>query len=187
MKREDLTKLGLSDDAQIDAIMKLHGSDIEGHKTKITELQGQYDGASAQLTEANKAIESFKALKPEELQKAADDWKTKYEQAQQESAAQLSAVKFDHALDSALGGVKAKNPKAVKALLDMDTLKKAYDEKTGTIIGFEEHIKPVKTENEYLFESANPPPRIVAGGNSQPVVTDPIIDAFRKGAGLKTE
>ena len=36
MKREDLKALELSDEA-IDAVMKLHGKDIEDHKAKLAE------------------------------------------------------------------------------------------------------------------------------------------------------
>lgn len=188
MRREDLKKLlgENATDETIEAIMKLHGADIETHKTNLTNLQTQLDTVNTQLSDANKQIESFKNMKPEELQKAADDWKAKFEQVQSDSAKQLAQVKFEHALESALTGAKAKNPKAVKALLDMEVLQKAYDEKTNSIVNFDEHIKPVREANDYLFESsAPPPPVIVKGGNNQPVVTDAFEAALWKGAGIK--
>ena len=189
MKREDLKKL-LGDSATdevIDKIMGLHGADIETHKTKVTDLQTQFDAANVQLTEANKQIEDFKGLDVEGVKKAADEWKTKYETAQTESAAQLAQVKFDHALESALTGVKAKNPKAVRALLDLEVLKKAYDEKTESIIGFDEHLKPVKEQNDYLFSDGKEPPKIVTGGHSQPITGNAFTDAARRGAQLPLE
>jgi predicted phage tail protein len=187
VKREDLKKLlgESATDEVIDKIMTWNGADIELHKTKVTELQGQVDAANKQLTEANTAIEGFKKLNPEQLQKAADEWKTKYETAQTEAANQLAQIKFDHALDGALTGAKAKNPKAVKALLDMEILRKAYDEKTGAIVGFDEHLKPVKEANDYLFTSEKPTPEIVLGGNNQTVITDKFEAAMLRGAGLK--
>jgi len=97
----------------------------------------------------------------------------------------VESLKFDHALDGALTTAKAKNPKAVKALLDMDVLRKAYDEKTGTIVNFDEHLKPVKEQNDYLFEGDKPTPRIVAGGRNQPITTDAFEAALMKGAGIK--
>jgi hypothetical protein len=186
MKREDLKKLlgDAATDEVLDSIMGMNGTDIEQYKTKATDLQTQLDAANGQLTEANTAIEGFKKLNPEELQKAADEWKTKFETAQTEAQEQLSQVKFDHALDSALATAKAKNPKAVKALLDMDVLRKAYDEKTGAIVNFDEHLKPVKEKETYLFESDKPTPKIVTGGNNRTIQTDAVVDAMRKGAGL---
>jgi hypothetical protein len=165
----------------------LHGSDIESHKTKVTDLTTQLETAQGQLTEANTTIEGFKKLKPEELQAAADDYKAKWEQAQTDAKTQLAQVKFEHALESALTGAKAKNPKAVKALLDMEVLQKAYDEKTGTIVNFDTHLKPVKEANDYLFEGETKPPVIVKGGGNKPVHMDPLEAGLLKGAKLAPE
>src|SRR5687767_3506822 len=96
MKREDLKKLhgDSATDDLLDKIMGLHGSDIESHKTKVTDLTTQLETAQGQLTEANTTIEGFKKLKPEELQAAADDYKAKWEQAQTDAKTQLAQVKF---------------------------------------------------------------------------------------------
>ncbi len=180
MKREDLKKLNLTDE-QIDSIMSLHGADIESHKTKATDLQAQLDAVNGQLTEANTTIEGFKKLKPEELQAAADEWKTKYETAQTEAANALAQVKFDHALESALTGAKAKNVKAVQALLNREGLKLKDD---GTLEGLDAQLTEIKKANDYLFEPDKPTPKIVTGGNNQPVTTNAFVAAARKGAQL---
>lgn len=182
MKRDDLKALGLSDE-HIETIMKMHGTVVEANKTKLTELQGQVDNTAAQLTEANAQIEKFKGMKPEEIQKAADDYKLQLEQAQAEHAAQLSELKFGHALDGALATAKAKNPKAVKALLDMDALKKAYDENTGVIVNFEEHLKPIKTENDYLFADAKEI-KVITSTNNKSLNADAFETGLLKGAKL---
>jgi hypothetical protein len=93
-------------------------------------------------------------------------------------------LKFDHALDGALSGAKAKNPKAVKALLSSDALK--YNEADGSIVGLNEQLEKIKSENDYLFADAKEPPKIIAGGNNQSVVGDLQLEAMRKGAGLPT-
>jgi hypothetical protein len=184
MKREDLKKL-LGDsatDEAIDKIMSLHGADVESHKGKLTTAQTEIDGLKGQLTEASAAIEGFKKLNPEQLQAAADDWKAKAEQAQTDAAAQVATLKFDHALESALTGAKARNPKAVTALLSRDALKLQDD---GSILGLKEQLETIQKDNDYLFESDKPEPRVVAGGNNQPVITDAFEAAMWKGAGLK--
>lgn len=186
MKRDELKKL-LGDSATdevIGKIMDMHGADIEAHKKSATDLQAQFDTVNQQLTDANKQIEDFKGMNIDEIKKAADDYKAQFEKAQTDHATQMQDLKFEHALDGALVTAKAKNPKAVKALLDMDVLKKAYDEKTDTIVNFDEHLKPVKTANDYLFESDKPLPKIITGTNNKTISTDAMTDAMRKGAGL---
>lgn len=182
MKREELKALGLTDEV-IESVMTMNGKDITKHQTAAQTAQTTLETLQGQLTEANKQIEGFKNMDVDSIKKAADDYKTKWEQAQTDAAAQIAAVKFDHALESALTGAKAKNPKAVKALLSSDLLKLQDD---GTIAGLKEQLEKIQTDNDYLFESAEKPPVIVKGGNNQSVVTDAFEDAMRKGANLTT-
>lgn len=183
MNKKDLIDLGIPEDVA-EKVIIVHGKDIESHKAKVSALQAENDGLKSQVTEANTTIESFKAMKPEELKAAADDWKVKAEKAQTEAAAQMAALKFDHALESALNGAKVKNAKAVQALLSKDALK--YNETDGSIIGLSEQLEKIKSENDYLFADTTPPPQIVTGGKSKSVLNDPQLDAMRKGAGLPT-
>jgi predicted nucleic acid-binding Zn-ribbon protein len=184
MKREELIKLGIAEEL-VDKIMALHGSDIESHKGKLTTSQAEIDGLKKQLTEANTTIEGFKKLDVDGIKAAADEWKAKAEAAQAEATKQVAALKFDHALDGALGTAKAKNAKAVKALLAMDALK--LNEADGSILGLKEQLEKIKTDNDFLFESDQPTPKIVTGGNPTSTISDPMIQAARKAAGLKVE
>jgi hypothetical protein len=180
MKREDLKKLELSDEA-IDKIMALHGADIEANKAKVAALETESAALKGQVAEANKEIEGFKKLDPEGVKKAADEWKAKFEQAQTESAAQMAALKFDHALEGALTSAKAKNVRAVRALLKADDLKLAED---GSLVGLKDQLEKIKSENDYLFDSDTPTPKIVTGGNSKTVIGDSVVASARKAAGL---
>ncbi len=183
MKREDLKALELSDDV-IEKVMSMHGKGIESLKSNLTTLQAETDGLKTQLTEAGAQIEKFKGMDIDGIKAAADDWKAKAEKAQTDAAAQLAAVKFDHALESALTGAKAKNAKAIQALLSTDALKDA----NGEFIAerFNEQLEKIKSENDYLFADAKPIPELILGGNNQSVVGDAFNDAMRKGAGLAT-
>jgi len=164
--------------------MALHGQDIEKHKAAVATAQAEIDGLKKQLEEANAAIESFKQLDVDAIKAAADEWKAKAEQAQKDAQAQIQQLKFEHALDQALAGAKAKNVKAVRALLQMDALK--LNEADGSIVGLKEQLEKLQSEADYLFESDQPAPKVVAGGNNQSVMnTDPFIAAFKRGAGLK--
>ena len=199
MNKKDLEKLGLTTEALekaglkpevLDQIIVEHGKDIESHKGKITSAEAERDALKAQLTEANTTIEGFKKLKPEELQKAADEWKAKAEQATADAQNQISGLKFDHALDAALASAKARNATAVKALLKTQDLKLAED---GSIVGLNEQLTKVKTENDFLFEAdaagnegdkTTKTPKIVAGTKPGAQIGDAVINAARKAAGL---
>ena len=183
MKREDLKALGLSDE-HIDKIMALNGQDIEKQKGSLVTLQTEADGLKKQLEEAGVTIEGFKKLDIAAIQTAADEWKTKAEQAQKDAADQVARLRFDHALDGALSGAKARNPKAVRALLNLDGLK--LNEADNSIAGLKEQIEKIQTENDFLFESSEKTPTIVKGGTNQPVMSDPVILAARQAAGLST-
>jgi predicted nucleic acid-binding Zn-ribbon protein len=163
MKRDDLIKLEIAEEL-VDKIMALHGKSVEKHKADFAAATTELDGLKTQLSEANSAIEGFKKLDIDGVKAAADEWKAKAEQAQADAVAQISKLKFDHALDGALTGAKAKNLTAVKALLKADDLKLSED---GTIIGLEDQLKKIQSENDFLFESENPPPKVVAGGKAK--------------------
>lgn len=180
MKKQDLIELGIAEDVA-EKIFALHGKDITKHQTAAETAKAEADTLKAQLAEASKQIEGFKGLDIEGVKKAADDWKAKAEQAQKEAAEQIAQVKFDHALESALSGAKAKNVKAVQALLNKDGLKLNDD---GTIIGLNEQLEKIKSENDYLFADAKPIPEVVLGGHSKSVLGDAMADAARKAAGL---
>ena len=180
MKREDLKVLELADE-QIDAIMKLYGKSVETHKTQLTEAEKQVQALQGQLEEATKAIEGFKELDVDGIKAAADEWKSKAEQAKAEAAAEIEKLKFDHALEGALTEAKAKNPKAVKALLNFENLKLAEG---GKIVDLDDQLTVIKEENDYLFESDQPAPKIVLGGKGKTKVTDSMVAAARTAAGL---
>lgn len=184
MKREDLKTLDLPDET-IDAIMKLHGKDVEIHKSQLVEAEKQAGALQGQLDEANKAIEGFRVLDVDGIKAAADDWKTKAEQAKTEAAEAIQKLKFDHALESALAQAKAKNPKAVKALLDPAGMK--LNEADGSVVGLAEQLEKVKSENDYLFDSEKQALKIVAGASGKAVNLDSVAVAARKAAGLPTE
>ena len=184
MKKEDLIALGIADDVA-DKVFALHGKGLEPFKTQLSTIETERDGLKTQLTEASTAIEGFKKLDVDAIKAAADDYKAKFEKAQTDSTAQLASLKFDHALESALTGAKARNPKAVQALLNRELLK--LNDADGSIVGLSEQIETIKKDNDYLFADTKEPPKIVAGGKSQSVLGDPMMDAVRKAAGLPVE
>ena len=167
MKTDFLKGLNLSQEV-IDKIMAENGKDIaveQKKAEKITQERDSYklkaESLETQVNDANAEIQKFKDMDIDGIKQAADDWKTKAEKAKSDADAQISEMKFDYALTAALTGAKARNSKAVKALLDMDGLKL----NDGKIIGLDEQLSQIKEENSFLFESDEPAPTIVKGTN----------------------
>src|SRR5690606_24948682 len=69
-------------------------------------------------------------------------------QIQQEYEQKMQKQAFDFALERALVSAKARNPKAVKALLDTEAIKLDGDK----LLGLEEQLEKLKESDPYLFE-----------------------------------
>ncbi len=96
----------------------------------------------------------------------------------QELRQELACAKFDGALEVALMKSGAKNTKAVRALLDTESL----ELKDGVLSGFSEQIAKVRSQNGYLFDS---PVRATALSQGEPAMReDPFISAAKKAAGV---
>lgn len=167
MKTEFLKSLNLSQEV-IDKIMAENGKDIAVEQKKAEKAIQERDSyklkaesLETQVNDANTEIQKFKDMDIDGIKKAADDWKETAEKAKADADKQISQMKFDYALSAALTGAKAKNAKAVKALLDMDGLK--FND--GKIVGLDEQLAQIKADNDYLFESDEPAPEFVKGTN----------------------
>lgn len=165
MKREFLKGLGLTDEV-IEQIMAEHGKAVHAEQAKgaekdgkITALETEREGMQARLAEANRQLEGYDP-----------EWKTKAEAAEQEANKKIEQMQFDYALEAALSGARAKNAKAVRALLNLDGLKLSE----GQVIGLKEQLEEIRQENDFLFESDKPVPEIVLPGN--PPVPDKAPD-----------
>lgn len=187
MKREFLQNIKIGDQPLtkeiIDAIMDENGKDIEAAKKPFAD----YDTLKTQLADANKAIEDFKGLDIDGVKKAADDWKAKYEQAEKDAAAKIADMQFDGLLTGAVSAAKGKNAKAIRALLDVDTLKASKNQEADIKTALEALAK----DNGYLFDTEPVPPPIGAPGTGTQHIGNtkytPEVNAIRAAAGLKTE
>ena len=133
-----------------------------------------------QIAERDKQLEELKKVDSAGLQAEITKLQSENKTAKDTYEKQLNDMKFGHALDSALTGAKAKNSKAVKALLESDKLKLNED---GSIIGLDEQIKKLKADADYLFESEDGVPQII-GGTPGAVFGSQTDVALRAAAGL---
>lgn len=110
---------------------------------------------NAQLGERDKQLEGLKKVDAEGLQQQIKNLQEENKRAKNTYDEQLNKIKFEHAIDAALTGAKARNTKAVSALLDRETI----TFKDGKLSGLDEQLKTLKKDNAYLFEEdkANDP------------------------------
>ena len=193
MKREFLKSIeGLTDEA-IDKIMAEAGKDVEATKAKadktqeIENLKSQLSEKDKLIEEANVQIENFKGMDVEGTKKAADEWKTKFEQAAAEAKTKeteyqqkLQEQAYDFKLNETVSNLKFPNELTKNAFVNELKAKKLPLE-GDKLLGFDDYIKEVGEKNPGLFvtEEApkDPTPEVVlkpTGGQQ----TDPMAFNF---------
>ena len=115
---------------------------------------------------------------------AASLWEEKYNQAVKDHEAKLADMAFDRKLEDAITGAKGKNAKAIKALLDVDTLKASKNQDAD----IKAAMDALQKDSGYLFgDVGNPPPYSPGAGTGGVGGTaDGVTAAFAKlNPGLK--
>lgn len=157
MTRKQLEDLGLTKE-QVDSVMKINGDDIENAKgtaaTEIKNLQTEVEGLKTQVGDRDKQLETLKASAGDnaDLKKQIEDLQTENATAKASHESELNQLKIDFAVEKALTGAKAKNIKAVKALLELGEAKL---DKDGNVKGLAEQIEKLTTgdDTKFLFEA----------------------------------
>lgn len=157
MTRKQLEDLGLTKE-QADSVMKINGDDIENAKgtasTEIKNLQTEVEGLKTQVGDRDKQLETLKASAGDnaDLKKKIEDLQTENATAKATHESELNQLKIDFAVEKALTGAKAKNIKAVKALLELGEAKL---DKDGNVKGLDEQIEKLRSgdDTKFLFEA----------------------------------
>lgn len=116
-------------------------------KGKLTEAEQNLATANSTIKQLQDAVKKFDGVDVGALQQSVKDMQKKYD----EDTAQL---KLNNAIDLSLIAATAKNPKAVKSLLDLSIIKLDGDK----LIGVEEQLKALRKSDAYLFADADPVP-----------------------------
>lgn len=149
MKRKFLEDLGLEKE-DIDSIMAENGKDVEKAKADYEDVKAQLETATATITDLKK-----NNVDNEKLQNKVTEYETEIAKLKDEAAKK----DFNYRLEDALKGSKAKNLKALKALLDMDKVKLEGDKFTG----LEEQLTALKESDAYLFDAEEQQPPQLGG------------------------
>ncbi len=119
--------------------------------TQNTTLQEQAKEHAKQLEDLEKLAGDSDAMKKQiaELQAANKQAKEEYEE-------RISTIRVNHEIDKALSNAKAKNAKAVKALLDLDAME--WDEDKGKLTGLSKQLQKLQEseDSKFLFDITDP-------------------------------
>ena len=128
---------------------KIYTTNLENVDVRYNKLQEQ----KKQLEEASKNYE--KQLKDltknnadvEALNKLVEQLQLSNKELEDNHSKEMYNLQFNFALENALNSAKSKNNKALKALLNMDSIK--YQE--GKLEGLQEQIEALQKDASYLF------------------------------------
>lgn len=123
-------------------------------KARFDEVNEQKNEYKKMVDERDKQLEQLKekAKGHDELTAKLTELEAQNKQTKEEYEGKMAELKKNTAIDLALAKQKAKNVKAVKALLDMG--KVSLDGEN--LIGLEEQLKALKESDPYLFGDAKP-------------------------------
>lgn len=135
-------------------------------KEKFDRTETQANTLQAQLTQRDTDIEELKKVDGKGLQSKIAELQTKYDTDTKELSGKLQTQTLNSKIDLALLGAKAKNTKAVRALLDAESIKLDGD----NVLGLTDQLAKIQTDNPYLFGETTPgnPPAPVAGSPAKP-------------------
>ena len=177
MKKEDFLKLGFSEedakkaaDASAEElksyIPKARFDEVNTEKKKLETTVADRDKQLETLKNSTGDVEAMK----KQIETLQADNKTKDEQ----HAAEIKQLKVDAAVSAALTAAKAKNEKAVKALLELDPEKiELLDD--GTIKGLDDQIKKLveAEDTKFLFNTETKKTKIKGANPGETGKEDP--------------
>ena len=180
MKREDIAKIfeGATDE-QINAVLDINSKDIGSAKKK---LEIERDKYKDQLETAQNSLKEFEGVDVNELQSKIKTLTSDLETKDTEYQQKIADMEFNSVLDGAISKSGAKYTKAVKALLDLDTLKTSKNQAEDITKALDE----IKKDNDYMFTSDEPFKNPVYKTDTNNGKGDPM-EAIRSAMGLPAE
>ena len=196
MRRDFLKSLGIEDKEIIDKILDENSADIGRAKGDLENTKNELEKAKSDLS---KKIAEFDDLK--EQTKDYEDMASKIKQLDLDNAqliadkkqlemerdAKVAEILKTHAIENSVRDAKAKNTKAVMALLDVEKI--TY--KDGQLSGISEQLETLKSgeDTSFLFGEITKPPAGTqvnnppAGVTSNPPTSKTLAEAIAKSLG----
>ena len=142
-------------------------------KREYNEVAEAKKKLEADIAERDKQLEQLKAAagSNEELKAQIEELQKANREAAEHWQAKVAQMQLDFAIEKALTAAKAKNAKAVKALLDMEKVKLDGDK----LLGLDDQLKEIQKSDPYLFGETT-----IGGGTNPPGAGDPEVNPWKK-------
>ena len=121
-------------------------------ETATARLTKELEDAKATIKKRDSQLEELKNSSGdlETLKQKVADLQTANKEASEKYEAELKQIKLDNAIENAITNSKAKNSKAVRALLDLASAE--LDEK-GAVKGLDKQLEALMQSDAYLFNA----------------------------------
>lgn len=126
----------------------------ENYRTKVDydKIAGQRDEYKASLDTVNAKLKEFEGVNVEDLKGQIATLQGDLQKKDAEYAAKEADRAFNDSLDKAITAAGGRNPKAIRGLLDLETLKGSNDQTED----IKKALEAVKESDAYLFGSDEP-------------------------------
>lgn len=123
-------------------------------KDKFDQVNDDNKDLKKQLKDRDTQLDDLKtkATGNEDLQKQIQQLQDDNNKIKVDYEAKIKQQAFDHTLKDALTSAKVRNPKAAKALLDLESIKLDGDK----LLGLDDQLQAIKESDPYLFAEDNP-------------------------------
>lgn len=161
MTKEQLIALGL-DEKKATEVAAASSEELKTFipKSRFDEVNTEKKNLEATKTTLEGQLETLKTSKGdvEALKLQIETLQTENKTKDETHAAELKQLKAENAINAALTTSKAKNPKAARALLDIDINKVEFND-DGTIKGLDDQIKKLTEaeDSKFLFDTETKP------------------------------
>jgi len=173
--KEILKKAGIEEE-EMEGLIGEIGKELAKYfipKDKYNEIAEAKKKLEEDIQERDKQLEQLKnaASNNEELKNQIEELQEANRRAAEEWQAKMAQMQLDFAIEKALAAAKAKNAKAVKALLDLEKVKLDGE----ALIGLDDQLKALQQSDPYLFGDSGK----VGGGTNPPGVGDPEVNPWK--------
>ena len=152
MKKEDFLKLGLSDELANKAA-EASAEELKGFipKSRFDEANEAKKQLEKDIAARDTQLEALKKVDAEGLKVEIERLQSENKSAKEKFEGELKQLQINNAVEKALIGAKAKNVKAVKALLDLNGVE--FDGET--VKGLADQLKKLQEgeDSKFLFDS----------------------------------
>ncbi len=114
--------------ADVKKALSEHYKNIAEHNKAVSKLETDRDTWKEKAETAEETLKSFDGIDPAQVQTELATWKKKAEEAEKEYNRKIAERDFEDAITAAIKEANGKNTKAIRALLDIESLMKSKNQ-----------------------------------------------------------